>query len=124
MSELLKGFFAVAVAPNQIRVQWDWITRLGFEGVQIDWWCIGEPVTLTSGLVRYAPYYSIAAKPGKTYVVAAQAHSAGHHSIEWAWGVVKMPQDEQYADLGQVTVIDTPRGPAILLDELWEACGQ
>lgn len=128
MSESLKGFYAVAVAPNQIRVQWDWITQADFEEVEIVWWCLGQRIVRGPGRVRYSSQLLIPAKLGETYVVAAQAHFTaspitgvvGHCSTEWAWGVVKMPQEDkpQYVDLGQVTVIDTPRGPAILLDKL------
>lgn len=95
MSESVKGFSAVAVAPNQIRVNWDWITQEDFEGVKIVWWCIGESIAESSGLIRYASQFSIPTKPGKGYVVAAMAYFTLHYPTSWVFGVVKMPQKEE-----------------------------
>lgn len=135
MSELLKGFYTVLMRdPPRIQVQWDRITQENFDRVEVAWWCIGDHGAENVSRWIDSSQYLIAVKPSKTYMIAAQAHFTaspitgvvGHYSTEWAWGVVKMPQEDkpQYTNLGQVTVIDTPRGPAILLDELWEACGQ
>lgn len=130
MSESVKRLSAVALRfPYRIEVTWDQITHPDFKGIKIMWWRIGDPITQSAGRLLCSSQYFIDATPGDTYVVAIRAHymEAFYLPSPWVSVVVEVPwiEDEpQYPDLGQVTVIDTPRGPAILLDELWEACGQ
>lgn len=132
MAERANSVIGFSVAPSRhptprLKVSWDPVTHLDYARMEIIWWCIGENKVKSSS-VRYRAWYLIDALPGETYVVAIRAHymEAFYLPSPWAYVVVEVPHVEdksQYTDLGQVTVIDTPRGPAILLDELWKACG-
>lgn len=137
MFESLKGFCtALMDDPPRIQVKWDKIIHAGFDGIKIVWWCIGGEATYSTNLLLWVSQYShIPTKSGETYIVAARAHfstspHAGiteHYTTKWAYTIVEVPQIEdkpRYTDLGHITVIDTPRGPAILLDELYDVCGQ
>lgn len=126
MSESVKGLSAVALRfPYRIEVAWDQVAHPDFEEVKIVWWCLGAPTTESSGWLRHSSQFFIDADPGKTYVIAAQIHCRPPYPPgSWDYIVIEVPwvEDEpQYTNLGQVTVIDTPRGPAILLDDLRDA---
>lgn len=123
------GLSAAAVMrPGRIKVSWDPVTHFDFVGMEVAWWRIGkvEAVGSKSRDVRYRAWYFIDALPGETYVVAIRAHymEGFYLPSPWAYAIIEVPRAEdkpQYTNLGQITVIDTPRGPAILLDDLRDA---
>lgn len=158
MSESLKGFHTVLMRdPPRINVGWDRITQADFNRVEVVWWCLGDHETENVSRWIDSSQFLIDVNPGKTYMIAAQAHFmvdpltgiAGHYSTKWAYTVVEVPLEEpqhehwlhlakylkqhtpsasdvikRAAHMGWAEVIDTPKGPAILLDDLRDAFSQ
>lgn len=120
MSESLKGFCTALIRDplcSQIKATWDPLAP-PFSGVKIIWWRVGGPVIESSWVRQFCTQFLIRAKPGETYIVAARAYYPFSYLGPWAYVVVEVPQAEQPRHTCRLEVIDTPRGPAILLEEL------